>query len=99
MRRGGSTDSFRSYSRSSSVASRADSHCSCLSCSAVGGAGRHRRVSRINAGVRVTDHYRFDEVLGEGTFSVVYLAESKSEPGGWAAVKVRKGAAFLSREN
>ncbi len=40
------------------------------------------------SGVRASDHYRFGEVLGEGTFSVVYLAESVSDPGGWAAVKV-----------
>ena len=31
---------------------------------------------------------RFDEVLGEGTFSTVYLAESKMEPDGWVAIKV-----------
>ncbi len=36
----------------------------------------------------MTDFYRFDEVLGEGTFSIVYLAESKVEPDGWVAIKV-----------
>ncbi len=40
------------------------------------------------SGVRASDHYRFGEVLGEGTFSVVYLAESMDDPGGWAAIKV-----------
>ena len=36
------------------------------------------------------DHFlpRFDGVLGEGTFSVVYLAESKKERDGWVAIKV-----------
>ena len=43
---------------------------------------------RLNEGVRITDFYRFDEVLGEGTFSTVYLAESRVEPDGWVAVKV-----------
>ena len=42
----------------------------------------------MNEGVRITDFYRFDEVLGEGTFSTVYLAESRVEPDGWVAVKV-----------
>ena len=45
----------------------------------------------MNEGVRITDFYRFDEVLGEGTFSTVYLAESRVEPDGWVAVKVRRG--------
>ena len=44
----------------------------------------------MNEGVRITDFYRFDEVLGEGTFSTVYLAESRVEPDGWVAVKVRE---------
>ena len=46
---------------------------------------------RLNEGVRITDFYRFDEVLGEGTFSTVYLAESRVEPDGWVAVKVSQG--------
>ena len=45
----------------------------------------------MNEGVRITDFYRFDEVLGEGTFSTVYLAESRVEPDGWVAVKVSGG--------
>ena len=45
----------------------------------------------MNEGVRITDFYRFDEVLGEGTFSTVYLAESRVEPDGWVAVKVSQG--------
>ncbi len=40
------------------------------------------------SGVRASDYYRFGDILGEGTFSVVYLAESVSDPGGFAAVKV-----------
>jgi serine/threonine protein kinase len=53
----------------------------------------------MNEGVRITDFYRFDEVLGEGTFSIVYLAESKIEPDGWVAIKVieKKGREWIKK--
>ena len=87
---------FRSYSVSSTV-SRADSVCSCVSCSVAGALDRPPRHSKLNpSGVRVSDHYRLGEVLGEGTFSVVYLAESTDDPGGWAAVKVVDKTSLVS---
>jgi serine/threonine protein kinase len=36
----------------------------------------------------VRDFYDVLEVLGEGSFSTVYLAESLAERGGYAAIKV-----------
>ena len=36
----------------------------------------------------MSDSYQLKELLGKGAFSNVYLAESKSEVGGFAAVKV-----------
>ncbi len=93
--RSGSTASNRS---SWSISSRSDSQCSCISCGTSG--ELKRRPSKVNsAGVKVTDHYRLDEILGEGTFSVVYLAESLAEPGGWAAVKVLEKSSLCKEED
>lgn len=77
---------YQNRDSSSTTVSRSSSQCSCFSCNEVGPI--ERRISHINEGKRVNDFYHFGEVLGEGTFSVVYLAESKLEPGGLAAVKV-----------
>ena len=38
--------------------------------------------------VSVKDMYKIDDVLGEGTFSVVYLAERKDQRDGLVAIKV-----------
>ena len=75
------------WNNSSAAPSRSDSTCSCLSCS-VPGDYVPRESVRNEVGVRIQDFYRFDEVLGEGTFSLVYLAESRVVPENWAAVKV-----------
>jgi len=87
----------RSYSMASTV-SRTDSQCSCMSCSARAHQEQPRpRKSRVHeAGVGVKDHYRLADVLGEGTFSTVYLAESLADPGGWAAAKVIDKNCLLS---
>ena len=39
-------------------------------------------------GVDVNEYYNLKEMLGDGAFSKVYLAESKREAGGFAAVKI-----------
>ena len=39
-------------------------------------------------GVNVNEYYNLKEMLGDGPFSKVYLAESKREAGGFAAVKI-----------
>lgn len=75
------------WNNSSAAPSRSDSSCSCFSCS-VPGDYVPRESVRNEVGVRIQDYYRFDEVLGEGTFSLVYLAESRVVPENWAAVKV-----------
>ena len=47
-------------------------------------------LSHVNVvpGGDVTDAYHLKQLLGEGAFSKVYLAESKSDSGGLAAVKI-----------
>ena len=49
---------------------------------------RQRRPSKLIHDFSVGDFYDVLDVLGEGSFSTVYLAESLSEPGGYAAIKV-----------
>ena len=39
-------------------------------------------------GVDVNEHYHLKEMLGDGAFSKVYLAECKKQSGGLAAVKI-----------
>jgi len=43
---------------------------------------------KVVPGGNITDDYILTELLGEGAFSKVYLAESKVDKGGFAAVKV-----------
>ena len=47
-------------------------------------------LSHVNVfpGIDVTDFYDLKEMLGDGAFSKVYLAESKRQSGGFAAVKI-----------
>jgi len=70
-------------SRSSSVAT---SVCSCVGC--LKGGEWVRRPSRLLENSKVDDYYKFDAILGEGSFSTVYLGESISQKGGWVAIKV-----------
>lgn len=91
------TDSAASFIRISGAPSRSDSQCSCLSCSVPGEI--KRRESRLNPGVRANDYYRFDEILGEGTYSVVYLAESRSEKEHWVAIKVIEKTSLSGKED
>ena len=49
---------------------------------------RQRRSSQIIFDFQVRDFYDVLDVLGEGSFSTVYLAESVYERGGYAAIKV-----------
>ena len=39
-------------------------------------------------GLDVNDYYELKEMLGDGAFSKVYLAESRNESGGYCAVKI-----------
>ena len=39
-------------------------------------------------GLDVNDYYELKEMLGDGAFSKVYLAESRHESGGYCAVKI-----------
>ena len=80
--------SFFSSSTSRSSVSRSDSQCSCLSCCTATADERQLRHLQRRTATKVQDFYSFEETLGEGTFSVVYLAESRLCPGGWAAAKV-----------
>ena len=49
---------------------------------------RQRRPSTLIFDFQVRDFYDVLDVLGEGSFSTVYLAESLAERGGYAAIKV-----------
>ena len=49
---------------------------------------RQRRPSTLIFDFQVRDFYDVLDVLGEGSFSTVYLAESLVERGGYAAIKV-----------
>ena len=49
---------------------------------------RQRRPSQLIFDFQVKDFYDVLDVLGEGSFSTVYLAESLVEKGGYAAIKV-----------
>ena len=49
---------------------------------------RQRRPSQLIFDFQVRDFYDVLDVLGEGSFSTVYLAESIIERGGYAAIKV-----------
>lgn len=80
--------------------SRSDSQCSCLSCAVPSQYGdRPRRPSRLNEGIQVETFYTFGELLGEGTFSKVYLAEPLTEPGGLVAVKVIDKSSLIRKKN
>ena len=39
-------------------------------------------------GLDVNDYYELKEMLGDGAFSKVYLAESRRDSGGYCAVKI-----------
>ena len=47
-------------------------------------------LSHVNVfpGIDVSQFYEIKEMLGDGAFSKVYLAESKRQSGGFAAVKI-----------
>lgn len=54
---------------------------------------------KVVPGGNVSDDYELLELLGEGAFSKVYLAESKSDKGGLAAVKVINKEELCREEN
>lgn len=81
-----------------STFSSAGSQCSCISCcqpldpspgpEELRRRRRRRRPSRIMHDTALADFYDLKDVLGEGSFSTVFLAESKQERFAYAAVKV-----------
>ena len=92
-----STESESDLRSSSRAPSRADSICSCFSCSHSVDVSfiRQPRPSVIITDYQVRDFYEVLDVLGEGSFSTVYLAESKLERGGFAAIKVVQKADLI----
>ena len=98
------TDSFRWPSNNSGFVppeppSRSDSCCSCFSCALPSRAtDRQRRPSRLVEGVSAEKFYKFGELLGEGTFSRVYLAEPLLVPGGLVAVKVIDKSSLIRKK-
>lgn len=98
------TDGFRWPSTASGFVpsqppSRSDSQCSCFSCALPPRAtDRQRRPSRLVEGVSAEKFYKLGELLGEGTFSRVYLAESLLVPGGLVAVKVIEKSSLIRKK-
>ena len=79
--------------------SRSDSQCSCLSCALPPRlTERERRPSRLVEGVSAENFYRLGDLLGEGTFSRVYLAEPLQLPGGLVAVKVIEKSSWIRKK-
>ena len=79
--------------------SRSDSQCSCFSCALPPRTSdRQRRPSRLVEGVSAEKFYKLGELLGEGTFSRVYLAESLLVPGGLVAVKVIEKSSLIRKK-
>ena len=79
--------------------SRSDSQCSCMSCALpIRLPDRQRRPSRLVEGVSAEKYYKFGELLGEGTFSQVYLAEALASPGGLVAVKVVDKSSLIRKK-
>ena len=59
---------------------------------------RQRRPSKLVEGVSAEKFYRLGELLGEGTFSKVFLAESLLVPGGLVAVKVIEKPSLIRKK-
>ena len=80
--------------------SRSDSQCSCMSCALPPRlTERQRRPSRLIEGVSAEKFYKIGDLLGEGTFSKVYLAETKQVPGGLVAVKVIEKCSLIRKKS
>lgn len=87
---GESSDSGFHSLKLSEPASRTTSRRSSLSSTCERTDSEDELLSHVNVfpGVDVNEAYHLKQLLGDGAFSKVYLAESKSESGGYAAVKI-----------